>query len=68
MFNKIINRDFRGFFLTLGAIGGFLLLGSAGMSDNGASLTEFIPYILIGLLLIAISFAYIYFYEFILND
>lgn len=67
MLEKIKNTDFRCITVILGAIGFFLILGSAGASDAGAGITEFLPYASAGVITMCLSSAYILWYEYILN-
>ena len=67
MLEKIKNTDFRGIAVILGTIGFFLVFGSAGSSDAGAEVAEFLPYASAGLITMCLSSAYILWYEYILN-
>ena len=67
MLEKIKHTDFRGIAVILGTIGFFLIFGSAGASDTGAEITEFLPYASAGVITMCLSSAYILWYEYILN-
>ena len=67
MLEKIKNTDFRGIAVMLGTIGFFLVFGSAGASDAGEGITEFLPYASAGVITMCLSSAYILWYEYILN-
>ena len=56
-------KHFRKIALVIGAIGLFIILGSAGASDCGENLTEILPVLTIGVSMSAMSFAYLYWYE-----
>lgn len=67
MLEKIKYTDFRGTAVILGAIGFLLVFGSAGASDTGAEVAEFLPYASAGVIMMCLSSAYILWYEYILN-
>ena len=67
MLEKIKNTDFRGIAVILGTIGFLLVFSSAGASDAGAGITEFLPYASAGVIAMCLSSAYILWYEYILN-
>ena len=67
MLEKIKHTDFRGIAAILGTIGFFLVFGSAGASDTGAEVAEFLLYASAGVIAMCLSSAYIVWYEYILN-
>lgn len=67
MLEKIKYTDFRGIAVILGTIGFFLVFGSAGASDAGAGITEFLPYLSAGMIMMLLSSTYILWFEYVLN-
>ena len=65
---KIFSKDFRKISVINGILGLVLLWGTAGASDKGANFEEMIPYIILGLALMVVSFGYIFLYEYIWTD
>lgn len=65
---KLFSKDHRTSAVISGVIGFILLFGSAGATDNGAELTEIMIYIISGFMLMALSFAYILFYEYVWSE
>lgn len=61
-------KDFRGTALITGVIGFFVVFGSAGSSDCGKPLTECLLWAAVGVLIMAVSFMYIYLYEKLVID